>query len=198
MVMEYSDSVAVSMIRQYCFCPRVVYFTWILGHKPAMPKWVAQGERYHLRTEMLNKRRNLSRYKLNSADASLRHDIHLSCDALSLHGICDAVIETDEKVYPLEFKLDLERVYRGQIMQVVAYGMLLEHHYNKQCDMGFILHGEKGKTYQVHIDNAMRNDVKKIIIAINMMGETALLPHSSASAKQCIQCEFLNLCNDRF
>ena len=59
-----SFSVPVNLIRQWCYCPRVVYYIELTNIPIHRPIWVKQGEDFHQLEEKLWQRRNLSRFDL--------------------------------------------------------------------------------------------------------------------------------------
>jgi CRISPR-associated exonuclease Cas4 len=189
------SSLPASALRQHQFCPRVPYFNENRGINPSDRPWQRQGVTFHKQQEMLNKRRNLSRFNL--AEGSVEYQVHLVGKELPLHGVCDAVITANGHLYPLEFKLFGNKPNKGHKLQVAAYGMLLEQQFNQPVMTGFILIGTKGKTEIIDMAQ-WRNQVESAVIAIQANLISPLLPHSSASQAQCGQCEYLNYCADRF
>lgn len=59
------ESLPVNLIRQWCYCPRKVYYFELTDFQVSYPAWVKQGEDFHKREEELWRRRNLSRFKLD-------------------------------------------------------------------------------------------------------------------------------------
>ncbi len=100
-----SFSVPVSLLRQYAFCPRIPFFYLIRNLHPPFWPWVKQGLGFHEKTQMLAKRRNLSRFGL-TGEFTLEADVALKSETLHLHGICDAVLTlVSAQMVPLEFKM---------------------------------------------------------------------------------------------
>ena len=190
-----SSSLPVSLLRQYAFCPRIPWFMEALGLNPPRPPWVRQGTDHHQRERMLQRRRRLSRYGLT--EARLIEEPQLYAPDIGLHGRPDALLETENAVYPLEFKLGDSKPASGHLLQVAAYALLAESVRGKPSPAGFILYGERGKTLRVEMDTRMRGKVMKACANLKQALEKGLLPVSAASAAQCTQCEFLNYCNDR-
>jgi len=188
------SSVPVNLIRQWCYCPRVVYYmelTDIAFHRPA---WVKQGEDFHRMETQLWKRRNLSRFNLEKGE--VHHNLTLRDDALGLHGIVDMAIETEEAVYAVEFKLSANNKSRGDQLQLAAYAMLLEKHFSRPSPVGFLV--GKGKVLHViAINTDKRNAVMEMADRIKRMLQLGLKPESSATVAQCCICEYVNFCNDR-
>ena len=190
-----SYSFPVSLIRQYCFCPRIPFFNEVLGINPGDRPWQEQGLVYHERQRILNRRRTLKRYGLK--EGAIHHNIWLAGKSLPCHGICDAVVETPEFVSPVEFKLEANRPNRGQILQLAAYGMLAEEKFNKECSTMFLLYGHRGKVRRYQLDDRIKEDVKIVVDGILNSFEKTMLPSTSASDAQCSQCEYFNFCADR-
>ena len=189
-----SFSVPVNLIRQWRYCPRVVYYMELISGSVHRPIWVKQGEDFHQLEERLWQRRNLSRFGLQKGKKHYR--LSMKNSRLELHGIADLVIETDDAVYPIEFKISANNKKRGDLLQLVAYGMLAEEHFKKTASVGFLV--GKGKIlHEISIDKGNRQKVVMICEDINAMLQKGKKPDSSASLVQCSACEYVNFCNDR-
>lgn len=188
-------SIPVHLIRQYCFCERIPYYQELLKLNPARPYWVKQGEKLHKNQKRLFKGRTLKRFGLE--EAAQEFEVKVSDEILQLHGLVDSVLTTKEEIYPIEFKLSGSKPVKGQILQLTAYGMLLEKQFNVDCKKGFILFEQKGKTITINFTEKHKQNVLKIRNEILQSLSGSLMPHSSASSAQCTQCEYLNYCNDR-
>lgn len=193
-----SFSVPVSLLRQYCFCPRIPYFQLMIGLQPSGPMWLKQGLDHHAREEMLLKRRKLDQFGVSSRNFRFLQDVGLFDAALGLHGICDGVILTDDEVVPLEFKLSESTPPLGARLQLTAYAMLLESQEERPVRRGFILYGRKGRSLEVAADEKLRTAVMTTADQIRRACGRAVLPHSAATESQCAQCEYQNFCADRF
>lgn len=189
-------SLPVHLLRQHAFCPRIPYFIEGLGITPETPLWVQQGQDYHARQERLTRDRTLKRFGLDHAACHFR--MRFSSARLGIHGIADAVLETEAEVYPVEFKTEFSEAGRGQTLQLMAYGLMAEETKHKRFAAGFLLYGRKGKTRKVERTDALVADVEQSLEVIRRNLAAARMPESSATAPQCGQCEYFNYCNDRF
>lgn len=188
------SSVPANLIRQWCYCPRVVYYMELMDMPIHRPSWVKQGEEFHRLQEKLWQRRNLSRFKL--ASGKIHHNLTMRSEDLGLHGIVDMAIETEEAVYPVEFKLSPSNKKRGDILQLTAYAMLLEKYFGKSSPVGFL--AGKGKfLHSIDIDSARQQEVTAVVGAIIEMLQRGTKPETSATVVQCCACEYVNFCNDR-
>lgn len=190
-------NVPVSMLRQYCFCPRIPFFYLLRGLQPSAPPWTKQGDHYHRREVMLEKRRKLSRFGVSQENFRIIHEVKLYNADLGFHGICDAVIFAGEQIVPLEFKIAEAKPERGAILQLTAYAMLLEAREKRPIPKAFVLYGSRGKTLEVQITTEQKSAVMNVADTIRNSCDSALLPATTASDRQCSQCEFLNFCADR-
>ncbi|PHR86633.1 MAG: CRISPR-associated protein Cas4 [Moritella sp.] len=188
-------SVPASLIRQYCFCPRIPYFQHIIGIKAPTPLWVQQGLDFHQRARILSKSRTLKRY--NCSEGSIMFDVKLKSKVDQIHGIADALIFTEDEIIVVEFKLSCRRPTRGQKQQLAAYALCAELQYRKPVSKGYISYESSGKAHFVKLDNKLKADVGKTVGAIIQMEDNQLIPDTAASSEQCGQCEYLNFCNDR-
>ena len=189
-----SYSIPVNLIRQWCYCPRVVYYQEMLNIAIERPRWVEQGEHFHQREQKLWQRRNLIRFGLDKGKRY--YQLHLQDKNMNIHGIVDMAIETDRYLYPVEFKMSDQCKSRGAILQLVAYGMLLEKHFAKPVTHGFLV-GNGKVLYTIEITDEKREAVSQTVKSIAHMIELGMKPDSTASTAQCCNCEYVNYCNDR-
>ena len=187
-------SVPVNLIRQWCYCPRVVYYMELSPVDFHRPIWVKQGEDFHQMEETLWHRRNLSRFNLQNGKK--HHHLKMEDKELGLHGIVDMAIETDTAVYAAEFKLSANSKKRGDQLQLVAYAMLLEKYFEKPSPVGFLL-GKEKVLHTVKVDDDKRQSVVEVCRQVRQMLKKGLKPSSSAALAQCSVCEYVNFCNDR-
>ena len=187
-------SVPVNLIRQWCYCPRVVYYMELMRMSVHRPVWVKQGEDFHQLEEKLWQRRNLSCFDLQQGKKHYR--LAMQSEKLGLHGIADLVIETNEAVYPVEFKLSASNKKRGDVLQLIAYGMLARQHFQKPVSVAFLV-GRGRLLYKIAVNEAQCQQVMTVTQHICRMLEKARKPETSASLVQCGACEYVNFCNDR-
>ncbi len=189
------SSIPVNLIRQWCYCPRVVYYQEMLNIAVERPRWVEQGEDFHQQEQKLWKRRNLTRFSLQAGERY--YQLSMKDTTIKLHGIVDMAIETDDAAYPVEFKMSSKCKNRGAVLQLVAYGILLEKHLKKPVTHGFLI-GNGKILHVIEITKDKKEEVLKIAEKIANMLAVSLKPDSNASAVQCCNCEYVNYCNDRF
>lgn len=189
-----SFSVPVNLIRQWCYCPRIVYYIELSDYAPSYPVWVRQGEQFHDEQAVLWQRRNFSRFHLE--DGRMHQNFRGHSERYNLHGIADMLIETDDAVYPVEFKLDSSVKKKGAILQLTGYALIMEDVFQKSCNLGFLCEGEK-LVHKVDITQDLKDETLAKAQAIRDMVGLGAKPDSAASLQQCSHCEYSNYCNDR-
>ncbi len=188
-------SLPIHLMRQYLFCPRVVYFTELLNIPKVMPMWVDEGSIHHDKQVGLIHRRTLQKFHLSLAKKYF--NFHVKSEILHIHGQVDGLLESKDAIYPIEIKLRGKPTLSHQ-MQLGGYGLVLSEQFGKKFEKGFLVYGDNGKTYTIFYDDEKKDKIKKLIDTIRNMIESQKMPSSSATEHQCSQCEFLNYCNDRF
>lgn len=188
---------AISMIRQFAFCPRIPYYREILGIEVKAPLWVEQGVVYHNAVEKMLPRRSLKRFQLENA--VLQTSVPVRSERLGIFGQADAVLYEEDSAAPIEIKTQKwdAKPTRGQRLQLAAYGMAIEDSRNLNVRNTFFLVEGKRKVHTISLDDKIRDDVRKTIDRIREIFAMQILPDSSASLYQCGQCEYLTFCNDR-
>ena len=186
----------IHLIRQYLFCPRVVYFLEVLAIPKTSPSWVKEGEAHHKKQAELFKRRTLTRFNLENAE--FKSNVNLSNDKIKFYGICDGLIISDTNIYPVEIKFHGTKPTKAQKMQLIAYGILAEKKFGKIFDLGFVLYEKNGKTIPIKVTDSDKNEVIQKVDEVIEMIKIGKLPYSDADEEKCTQCEFENYCNDRF
>ncbi len=192
---QSQSSIPINLIRQWCYCPRVVYYRELTNINTKYPTWVSQGEEFHELERKRWRRRNLSRFQLKSG--KIHYSMNLRDSELGLHGIVDMAIETDFDIFPVEYKLSARSKKRGDIFQLTAYSMLLAKQLSKSSPRGFLV-GSGKILHSIAITNELRNSVISVANQIQEMLFRGRKPDTSATVHQCCNCEYLNFCNDRF
>ncbi len=190
-----SFSIPVNLIRQWTYCPRIVYYIELMDFPVTYPTWVKQGESFHKKEAHLWQRRNLSRFGLHEGKLFLEHPV--KSQEFSIHGVADMIIETEKEVFPVEFKLGSSEKRKGGVLQLVAYGIMAQENLGKECKFGFLAHGPKN-LQKIAMTEPLIKGVLEKTDEIRKMMNTGIKPDSPASESQCTNCEYLNYCNDRF
>lgn len=99
-----------SDLRQYVYCPRIIYFRYCVPVRPPPTYKMVEGKLQHERAEDLEHRRTLHAYGLS--DGERVFDVRLASQRLGLSGTLDLVILRRHEVIPVEFKHAEARAHR--------------------------------------------------------------------------------------
>jgi CRISPR-associated exonuclease Cas4 len=183
-----------SDLRQFLYCPRVVYFSHVVPVARVETFKMSAGrdaEREHARLE---RRRRLARYGLDQGER--RYDVRVSCAALAVSGTVDEVVSSPAGPVPVEVKFTEGGVAFGHKVQLVVYGMALEEESGREIPRGFV-HLVPGRcTVAVMFDSNLRAAARDVVRRIReMLGNQDFPPPADRPAK-CDGCELRCFCND--
>lgn len=152
------ELIPVSELRQYHFCPRVVYFH-ALGFEEAEKEYMRKGKELQQKfTRDEGRRSTLGGLRKLKVDERI-FNLRLSSPRLCMEGVADLVIRMDEEWAVAELKGG--RAPRcpplGHRVQVAAYCMLLEERIGKLVRRGFIVYDDSYR--EVRLDESMRRHV---------------------------------------
>ncbi len=188
----------VTDLKQYTYCPRVVYYTYCLPLiRPTTYKMEA-GTRAHEKADKRERRRTLSAYDLDEGER--RFDVWLKSPILGLTGKVDLVIEIAKEdareLIPVEYKQTRRRIGKHIRLQLAAYGMMLEEISDGKAKRAFVYSLLKRKAKEVRLTKALRRDVRATAGAMREMVKREAMPEPPRSRRQCVNCEFRRFCND--
>ncbi len=189
--------IAINLIRQYRFCPRIVYYILLTNIKPIYPRQVLLGSDYHHLQEELSKTRKFKKLRIEYDEIIL--DKYYEDEQLNICGKVDLALICRDEVVPIEFKwIDSKRPSYSHVLQLYGYGLLLSRVYDREFKRAVISYSNNMKLFHIEITPQIREDFFKTLRAIEQIVQNDILPHSSAGEAKCSQCEYLNYCDDRF
>lgn len=185
----------VSDLKQYIYCPRIVYYYYVLPIPRRITRKMEYGRLEHIEINQLEKRRRLKAYGLK--EGSRKFQVFLESARLGLSGLLDMmVITTSGEIFPVEFKHSVSKDGLHQKYQLAAYAMLLEEKYRKPVRYGFLYLIPKKSVIPVEITTSMRDHVQKVLSAIRNVITGERMPGYIRSYQRCTDCEFKNYCAD--
>ena len=187
-------SLTVSDIRQFAYCPRVVYFTYVQPLERPTTYKMEHGLSAEQRIDALERRRSLRRYGIESGERLF--DLWLHSDALALSGRADLLIVTPDAVWPVEFKETSGGVTRNHRLQLVAYAMMAEEQCGRPAPWGFVCHIPDGRMWRVSTLGPWRQEVLDVLGRIRDMIDGERFPDPPRERGKCVDCEFRHFCGD--
>lgn len=193
-------SFRVSDLKQYFFCPRVVYYhTCLPAVRPTtfkMKMGTEEGQAEQQREE----RRSLRVYGLRRGECFF--DVSLSSARLGLRGRLDMAIRTDDNIdgaleaIPVDYKLTPGRTVAHFALQVAAYGMLLEEAWSVPVHRGFLYLIPSRRAREIEITQTVRAQVVNAVEAMKQIAIREMMPPPPRQRGKCAICEFRRFCND--
>ena len=155
----------VTDLRQYQYCPRIIYFTYVQPVPRRITRLMKFGEERHFENEALEPRRVIKKYGLDQGRKVFRE--YLVSEKLGLTGKLDLSIHADEAVFPVEFKFSSEPEPRANYLgQLAGYALLMEEKYQLRVELGFFYLIPFKKIVPVRITDAEK---RKVLICLEKM-----------------------------
>jgi len=183
----------VSDLKQYGYCPRVVYYRYRFpDFRPETYK-MESGENAHerIRRQM---RRRLPR---GLPEGQVFHERLLYAPSLRLVGKIDLLIETESGLVVVDYK-NARRVRPNWKDQLAAYALLAETVLGKPVEHGFIYLIPLRKLETVPLSARRKRAVQERLAEIIRMIQEERQPDPTPKRNRCLDCEYKRFCNDLF
>lgn len=189
-------SVTPSLVLEYLFCPRFIYFMECLNipqHEERRLK-VQLGRKVHETKQQINK--EYLRKKIGCIDKEI--SVYLSSPRDHIRGMLDEVLWlNDGSLAPLEFKFAIyrERLFQTYKMQLTLQALLIEENYHQPVRNGYLVF-VRSKNYllTVPIGEKERRQAQQIIEQIIDIIRTGKFPPRTRSRQKCMDCCYKNIC----
>lgn len=184
----------VTDLKQFDYCPRVVFYERCLPHIRPRTYKMDVGRDAHEDEPKRASRRNLSAYDL--PEGNRQFDMLLQSERLGLTGLLDEVIVTAEgKFFPVDYKL-AKHASPNHRLQLAAYGLLLEDGGAPLVETGYIYLIGQRKAMVVNLTGKLKQAVIEQLNALRHMIEREQMPEPTSVRARCSSCEFRRFCND--
>ena len=191
-----SDLFIVTDLKQYAYCPRVIYYERCMpDFRPRTFKMDA-GVIAHEHERKKAARRTLRGYGLENGDRQF--EVTLRSEQLGLIGKLDEVVVIPGPplaVYPVDYKL-ARRASPHHALQLAAYALLLEEAYQVAVPHGYLYLIPNRRVEQMLIDDKLRQQVQQALEWVRRITDQELMPPAPRSRRRCENCEFRRACND--
>lgn len=196
--MEDEWLLQVTDLKQFAYCPRIVYYRHCLARVQPMTYKMNAGIEAQDRVEVLEERRSLRAYGVEQGE---RHfNVSLSSVGLGLSGQIDLVVETGEgderRLIPVDFKLSRREPSRHFKLQLACYALLLEEMWGAPVEKGYIYLIPVRKSIDVAMTSRLRRDAQRHVDEIRSLVRAERMPAPTARRSHCVDCEYRRFCND--
>lgn len=183
----------VTDLKQYNYCPRILYYHCCLPDiRPTGTKMEVAIRRHE--DEPKRALRRTMRIE-GLQDAERHFDIPLTSTKLGLTGQVDELIFYQNTIIPVDYKL-ARKAHAHFRLQLVAYAMLAEEHYQTHIQFGLLYLIQTRKTVQVTFSSQLRQKVLRTVAHMRQITDTEAIPPPPDSVRPCLECEFQRFCND--
>jgi CRISPR-associated exonuclease Cas4 len=184
-------------IRQFLYCPRIIYFTYVQPVRKLPTLKMAVGAQRH-QAELEQDERGRRRYAALPEGERL-HNVSLSAPSVGLQGKVDMLIKQQGgRMIPVEFKPSKTLQTRHQY-QLVAYAMLVAEQYSVDVPEGYVYSLADRRAKRIAITQERVKYLRDVLVQMRRMIESEALPEPTAGryGAKCVDCEYRRYCGDR-
>jgi CRISPR-associated exonuclease Cas4 len=186
----------VSDLRQWTYCPRVVWWTHVCPVGKLESFKMRQGLLKERRLQRLQKRRTLRSFGFPGSVGGIECNVQLFSPRLQLTGRLDMLIRWGAGRFPVEIKYTRGPARLNHRLQLAGYALLLEEEYGVPVPHGYVVRLPDDTVDRVQIDAPLRDLTLKTMDALrNMLCEERMPPASPILAR-CADCEYRLFCGD--
>lgn len=185
-------TLTVTDLKNWAYCPRVVYYTTFLARRPTTFK-MDDGRASHEHTTELEERRSLRAYGLR--DGERRYHVHLKSERLGLSGLLDMEIVTADEAIPVEFKTT-SGVSQNHKVQLAAYAALVAEAEPRPVRRGYIYLIPARRAQRVDVTPELTATVTRMLAEARQCLVGEIKPPPTDVRQRCRDCEFRRYCAD--
>lgn len=191
---EPINLIPATWIKQYYFCPRIIYFLGVLGYSERLTESMIEGKDFHSSEEQKAKRRRSVAGERRESAKSVWSKLSVVSEKLGLYGVIDEVYEVENGLVVVEnkFMKAPRKPYPGHIYQAAAYAMLAEEKIGKLTRKIIIKYLRDKKVFEIPLTEDIKKHVLWIISRIKSIIEKEKLPRGNY--RKCGNCGFAKIC----
>ena len=190
----------VTDLKQYTYCPRIVYYRYCLPRIRPVTYSMEEGIRSHVEEDQREERRSLRTYNLTEGERAFH--LALQSTKLGLTGRVDLAIATPSREAQnaqgivVEYKLSEQKAGAHFVLQLAAYALLLEETWGLPVKQGFLYSIPLRRAEPIAMTEHLKRKVQQTVGQIQQMIEREIIPPPPTSQRRCVTCEFRRFCND--
>ncbi len=190
--------ITVSDVKQYLYCPKIIYFDHVLHVPKAPDQKLDTGKEKHDDLTGKEKRRKGAIFydpELDQAEKLFR--IPLESSTLGLRGVLDYLIKTDREYIPIDYKFGYSHagsVHLNHKYQLAAYALLVEDNFRTIVRRGYIHYNRDKINAKIDFTDEMRRRTQKMIREIGNIVEEETEPACTKNPGKCTDCEYRRYC----
>lgn len=188
--------ITASLLLEYLFCPRFIYFMNCLCIKQNEDKRfkVLKGREIHDKKA----RSNIAYLRKKIGCVSKEIDVYMTSENYHIKGVVDEVLTlSDGTMAPLDYKYAEYKgtVFRTHKYQSTFYSLLIKENYRREVNKGFICY-MRSKNYLKEIPIRERDfvELQSMIAKVIDITQNCYYPEGTGNKAQCIDCCYRNIC----
>jgi len=181
---EDDDSIALSAVEHFAFCPRQVYLIHAEGQFAAN-RFTVEGDLLH--------RRVTDGEDESRPGVRICRSLHLVSRRLGVRGIADVVEFRDGVPLPVEYKRGARTGRRCEQVQLALQAMCLEEMLGVLVPQGCIWHGKSRRRESIAIDQPLRDEAAGLVAQARTCLAAARAP-TAVPGRHCDACSLRPLC----
>lgn len=188
-----TELIPVTDLKQWAYCPRIVYYHRVLGEAGTPTFKMREGVAANDMLERLEARRGLQKFGWEAAEKRFR--VWLKDEDLGLCGRLDFVLVRGDEAAVVEFKLTAGDVGDNHRLQMGGYAALLEAGWGVRVESGFFYRIPDDQIWRVDL-GGWKERAREAVGAIRVMEREGAIPEATAVRGRCVDCEYANFCGD--
>lgn len=188
------DLIPVTDLKQWAYCRRIVYYNRTMPGIGKQTFKMKEALAAQDLIESLEMRRGLQAYGLQGARR--RFGVWLSDPDLGLSGKADLVLEAEDRVAVVDFKLTGGEVGENHRMQLAGYSLLAEKRSGHRARVAFLYRIPDNRVFAVEMTEHLRAAVMSAVQDIRETAERQWCPPATDVRGRCAECEYANYCAD--
>lgn len=186
--------IRVSDLRQWTYCPRVIWWTHVCPVGKLESFKMRQGLAKERRQQRLQSRRTSRAFGLKHG--SIQNNVTLYSSTLGLSGRLDMLLTWGIQRFPIEIKFTRGPARLNHRLQLAGYALLLEEEYGVAVPHGYVVRLPDDTVDKVEIDGPLRDLAWKTVLALRNTIRNEILPERNALPARCVDCEYRRFCGD--
>ena len=184
----------VEDLKQYVYCPRIVYYPHCMPGIRPQTYSMEVGREEHLAARANARRRTFSQMGFEEGERAF--DVEIVAPELNLHGKIDEVVTTlTGEMIPVDYK-GARKVAPNHRVQLAAYALLLESAYSVTVTRAYVYLIPLRKTHVVPISLEDKQHIRDLLSKMAEMTQREVMPDPTPERQRCTGCEFRRFCND--
>lgn len=194
--MSKNISLTPSIVMEYLYCPRFIYYMLYLkiSQNEGKRYKVQRGKSSHQKKSKINK--SYLRKKIGVKKKIINQKLY--SDQYNIHGIVDEILFlNDGTAASLDYKFSKyqKRTFLTHKYQAAMYSLMIEENYNKKVKKAFIVYiRSKNKLIEIELKDDFYDELQIVLNKIINIIQKGYFPKRTDYKSRCRDCTYRNIC----